>query len=175
MKFLLLLLTALTVAFPNGQATRQMDLNQSEQPSASIEAAIPLAGRVTDAANIISVGQEAVLTDKLVLLEKSTSHQMVVVTVHSLDGRDVADFTRDLGNAWGIGRKEFDDGVVVLVAPSEHKIRIAVGHGLERTLPDSLCKTIIEQNMLPHFKKGNYYEGIDAGLSALIERLIRTG
>ena len=175
MKLFLPLLMALAASCSNGQSAKQMDPSQSEQSSALIEAAIPLGGRVTDAANIISAKQEAALADRLALLEKSTSHQMVVVTVNSLGGQDVADFTRNLANAWGIGRKGHHDGVVVLVAPNERKARIAVGYGLERTLPDPLCKTIIEQNMLPRFKEANFYEGIEAGVDALIEGLKRTG
>lgn len=174
MRFFLPLLMILAAACSGEQIAGQMDPNQSEQSSALVNAAIPLGGRVTDAANILSSEQEAVLTDRLALLEKSTKHQVVVVTANSLGGRDVADFTRDLANAWGIGRKDHDDGVVILVAPNERKVRIAVGHGLERTLPDPLCKAIIEQNMLPRFRDGNFYGGIEAGIGALIEGLKRT-
>jgi len=169
-----LLLVALAVTCSNGQAPRQRDPSQSEQSSASVEAAISLGGRVTDAANILNAEQEAALTHRLALLEQSTRHQMVVVTVKSLGGRDIADVTRDLANTWGIGRKGHDDGVVLLVAPNERKVRIAVGYGLERTLPDTLCKTIIEQKMLPRFRDGDLYEGIEEGVSALINKMKRT-
>jgi uncharacterized protein len=96
---------------------------------------------------------------------------MVVVTVPALSGRDVADFTRDLANEWGIGRKGYDDGVVVLVAPNERKVRIAVGYGLEGTLTHEVCRQIIDTAMLPRFRHRDIPGGIEAGTDALIVRL----
>jgi uncharacterized protein len=96
---------------------------------------------------------------------------MVVVTVPTLGGRDVADYTRDLSNNWGIGRKGYNDGVVLLVAPVEHKVRIAVGYGLERKLTHDVCQGIIEQTMLPRFREGDVPGGIEAGTDALIAHL----
>ena len=93
-------------------------------------AAVPLAGRVTDTAHILSPQEQATLSGRLAKLEQKTQHQLVVVTVPSLDGRDVANYTRDLANSWGIGRKGYDDGVFLLVAPKERKVQIAVGYGL---------------------------------------------
>ena len=96
---------------------------------------------------------------------------MVIVTVSTLGGRDVADFTRDLANSWGIGRKGHNDGVVLLVAPNERKVRIAVGYGLEKALPNALCQKIIDEQMLPRFREGDLPAGIEAGSRALIARL----
>lgn len=171
MRLLIPLLMALAAACSNGQDARQSEPTGAQQFSASVDAAIPLAGRVTDAANIIGDKQEAALVNRLAEFEEATKHQLVIVTVNSLEGRDVADFTRDLANAWGIGRKDYNDGVVVLVAPNERKVRIAVGFGLEQALPSSLCQTIIDVQMLPRFAKGEMEQGIDAGVSALIDRL----
>jgi len=100
---------------------------------------------------------------------------MVIVTASSLDGRDVQSFTTDLANAWGIGRKGFDDGVVLLVAPRERKMRIAVGYGLEKRLSDQDCRTIMDRDMLPKFNKGDLAGGIEAGTNALIARLDQIG
>lgn len=111
------------------------------------------------------------MTAKLEKLEAATHHQMVVVTVASLNGRDIADYAKDLGNAWGIGRKGYDDGVMILVAPNEHQVRIAVGYGLEKQLTDILCQQIINVQMLPRFRDGNLPGGIEAGTDALIARL----
>lgn len=130
--------------------------------------ALALAGRVTDAANVLSAEQRLTLTRELDTFERRTSHQMVVVTVTSLGGRDVADFARDLGNSWGIGRKCHDDGIMLLVAPNERKIRIAVGYGLEKTLTLDLSQRIIDQRILPAFRRGDLPGGIEAGARAVM-------
>lgn len=137
--------------------------------------AVPFAGRVTDAAQVLSPELESRLADRLKRLERRTHHQMVIVTASSLDGRDVQSFTTDLANAWGIGRKGFDDGVVLLVAPRERKMRIAVGYGLEKRLSDQDCRTIMDRDMLPKFNKGDLAGGIEAGTNALIARLDQIG
>lgn len=132
---------------------------------------VVLAGRVTDAADILDTRQEAALSGQLEELERATGYQMVVVTVQTLDGQDITAFTRELGNAWGVGRAEHDDGAVLLIAPNERKVRIAVGSGLERALPDHICQKIIDDDILPRFKIGDLPGGIDAGVSALIRAL----
>jgi len=137
----------------------------------TLRPAIELTGRVSDAASIFDETQKDNLTIKLERLESSTQHQVVVATVSSLGGRDIKPFATDLGNAWGIGRKKFNDGVIILVAPNERQVRIAVGFGLEETLTDELCAEIIENLMLPEFRMGDYYSGVDAGVNALIEAL----
>jgi uncharacterized protein len=171
MKLLLPLLMVLAAACANGQAASQPKPSEAQQFPVPVEGAIPLAGRVTDAANIIGAEQEAALSNQLARFEQATSLQMVVVTVNSLNGQDVADFARDLANEWGIGREDLNDGVVVLVAPNERKVRIAVGYGLEQALPISLCQSIIDEQMLPRFREGNLERGIEAGVSALIDEL----
>jgi uncharacterized protein len=93
---------------------------------------------------------------------------MVVVTVQSLGGRDVAAFTKELGNNWGIGRAEQNDGIILLVAPKERKARIEVGLGLEQTLPNALCQQIMDAKIIPHFRSGDYAGGITAGVTAII-------
>lgn len=130
-----------------------------------------LAGRVTDVAQVLTGQQKNRLSAKLELIEQTTGHQMIVVTVPTLGGRDIAGFARDLGNTWGIGRKGYDDGVILLVAPRERRIRIAVGYGLEEALPNALCKQIIDKQMLPHFRNDDLAGGIEAGVDALASRL----
>ncbi len=130
-----------------------------------------LAGRVTDAAGILSPAFRATLAAKLDRFERATHHQLVVVTVSSLGGRDVADFTRDLANDWGIGRKRENDGIVLLVAPNQRKLRIAVGRGLEQKLTEPVCRRIIDVAIVPRFGVGDYAGGIDRGTDALIARL----
>ena len=96
---------------------------------------------------------------------------MVVVTVPSFGGLDVATFATNLSNDWGIGREGHNDGVLVLVAPNERKVRIAVGLGLEKTLTNDLCKQIIDEEMLPRFRNGDLPGGIEEGVDLLIARL----
>ena len=140
-------------------------------PAVAARSSLAPAGRVTDAAEVLTLAQEASLSAKLERLERTTHHQMVVVTVPSLDGLDVATFATNLANDWGIGRKGHNDGVVVLVAPNERKVRIAVGYGLEKTLTHDLCKQIIDEQMLPRFQEGDLPRGIEAGVDSLIARL----
>jgi uncharacterized protein len=130
-----------------------------------------MVGRITDAAQILTPAQEERLSAKLDRLEQSTHHQMIVVTVLTLGGLDEATFTRTLANKWGIGRKSYDDGVVVLIAPNERKVRISVGYGLEKRLTDALCKQIIDEQMLPLFRTGDLSAGIEGGVDALIAQL----
>ena len=160
------LLLALAVACSNGGAS-----GSQSGPEAAGSPSIGLAGRVTDAAEILTQEQEAGLSKKLEKLEFATDHQMAVVTVPTLGGRNVAAFTRDLANSWGIGREGHDDGVVLLVAPKERKARIAVGYGLEKTLPDALCEQIRAEQMIPRFQEGNFAGGLEAGVDALSSRL----
>jgi uncharacterized protein len=108
---------------------------------------------------------------KLEQLERKTQHQVIVVTAPTLAKRDVADFTRDLANSWGIGRKGYNDGVVLLVAPNERKVRIAVGYGPEASLTNPVCNKIIVEKILPHFRQGDLSGGIEAGTDALIAEL----
>ncbi|MCG7347600.1 TPM domain-containing protein [Sphingomonas sp. ACRSK] len=172
MKQLTLLMLALAAACSDGSAgNSSVEDSRSRQSPASAQPAVVLAGYVTDTARIIDATREEALSKRLYALEQATGHQMVIVTVPSLDGQDIADFTTALANAWGIGRAEHDDGVVLLVAPNERKVRIAVGYGLEKTLPDALCGHIIEEQMLPRFRQGDLATGIEAGATALINQL----
>jgi uncharacterized protein len=159
------------IACSNGQASSVPANRGAIAKSKRALPAVALIGRVTDTAHILSAQQQSALSTKLERLEQRTKHQMVVVTVPTLKGRDVADFTRDLANSWGIGRKGYNDGIVLLVAPHEQKVRIAVGYGLERQLTHEVCQQIIDQEMLPRFRRGDLRGGIEAGADALITRL----
>ena len=164
MKALHLLSVLLLVACSEGGAP------SPQQPPTAVaigQPKIALAGRVTDAAQLLDPVREKQLTERLATLERRTGHQMVVVTAPTLGNEDVADFTRDLGNAWGIGRAGKDDGVILLVAPNERQVRIAVGDGLSQKLPDSLAQQIIDQHILPRFRKGDFAGGIEIGVAAI--------
>lgn len=143
----------------------------TEGTAKSVGPAVALAGRVADEAGLFSAEQKRVLSEKLEKLEQSTRHQMVVVTVASLGGAEIGAFTTSLGNDWGIGRKGHDDGIVLLIAPKEQLAQISVGYGLEAVLPDELCQSIMNERMIPRFRAGDLFGGVDAGVDALIERL----
>lgn len=131
----------------------------------------PLSGRVVDAANIIPDDQEAILTEKLDALEKESARQLVVATVPSLESYDIADYGYRLGRAWGIGQKEADNGAILLVAPNDRKVRIEVGYGLEPVLTDAFSSVIINTQIIPAFKAGDFPGGIMAGTDAMIAQL----
>jgi len=125
-------------------------------------------GRVTDAANILDETARMALAARLATFQDRTQHQMVIATVPTLNGEDIGVYTRDLANRWGVGRKGIDDGIVILVAPNDQQIRIAVGYGLEKALPETLCREIIQTHMLPAFASGDFAGGLDKGMTALI-------
>jgi uncharacterized protein len=130
-----------------------------------------LTGRVVDDANILSSGTKADLTQKLAALEEKTSRQLVVVTVPSLGGYEISDYGYQLGRAWGIGQAKLNNGILFIVAPSEHKTRIEVGYGLEPIVTDALSSVIIQTQVLPKFRAGDFNGGVEAGTDALIQQL----
>ena len=130
-----------------------------------------LTGRVVDDANILSPGIETALTTKLETLEKSTGRQLVVATVPSLQGYEIEDYGYQLGRTWGIGQKGTNTGALLIVAPTERKVRIEVGYGLEPVLTDALSSVIIQTAVLPKFKAGDLEGGVVAGTDAVIAQL----
>ena len=104
-------------------------------------------------------------------LEAKTGRQMVVATLPDLQGYEIEDFGYQLGRAWGIGDKTRNDGVLLLVAPKERKVRIDVGYGLEGVLTDALSSLIIQNKILPAFRAGKMEDGVMAGAEALIGQL----
>ncbi|MEL6530339.1 MAG: TPM domain-containing protein [Pseudomonadota bacterium] len=133
--------------------------------------ALELTGRVVDKADVLSDEFELQLSAKLEQLEKETLVQLVVATTPDLKGRNIADYTRDLANAWGVGDAERDDGLVLLVAPDDRKVRIAVGYGLEETVTNEEASDIIQQSILPRFRESDFEEGIDAGVGGLVDQV----
>ena len=130
-----------------------------------------LTGQVVDNANIIPDAEEADLVAKLEALETQSRRQLVVVTIPSLQGYEISDYGYRLGREWGLGDAERNDGAILLVAPEERKVRIEVGYGLEPYLTDGLSALIIQQQILPRFRDGDYAGGIDVGTDAIIQQL----
>ena len=133
--------------------------------------AIELTGRVVDAADILSEQFEDELTARLAQLETETKVQLVVATTPDLKGYDIADYSFELANLWGIGSKERDDGLLVLVAPNERKVRIAVGLGLEASVKDEEAAEIIREAIIPAFRKSDYETGVSQGVDRLIDEV----
>lgn len=131
----------------------------------------PLTGRVVDAANILPPADEAALTAKLEAIEEASTRQLVVATIPDLQGRDIADYGYRLLRAWGIGQKDADNGAILIVAPNERRVRIEVGYGLEPILTDAVSSLIIQNQITPAFKAGDYPRGIAAGVDAIAEQL----
>src|SRR5579871_6488173 len=130
-----------------------------------------LSGRVVDDAHVLSDQTRNDLDQKLAALEEKTSRQLVVVTLPSLQGYEISDYGYQLGRAWGIGQAKLNNGVLFIIAPNEHKVRIEVGYGLEPILTDALSEVIIQQAVLPRFRAGDFNGGAEAGVAALIEQL----
>lgn len=140
-----------------------------------LHAAIPAkaSGHIHDFAGILDIANETELHSLATQVEQKTSAEIAVVTVASLDGMSVEEYAVKLFNQWGIGKKGKDNGVLVLVAPNERKVRIEVGYGLEPILPDGLAGEIIREQMVPAFKQGNFSGGIVLGVKRIIEILER--
>ena len=131
----------------------------------------PLTGRVVDDANVLSPQAEAQLTQELANLETQTGRQLVVATLPDLQGYEIEDYGYQLLRTWGIGSKERNDGAILIVAPSERKVRIEVGYGLEPVLTDALSSLIINQRIIPAFKAGQLEQGVVDGTAAIVQQL----
>ncbi|WP_318415850.1 TPM domain-containing protein [Photobacterium leiognathi] len=127
-----------------------------------------LTGRVVDEAHILNATQKQQLEQLLANEEKTSSNQVVVVTVPSTNGVPIADYGYQLGREWGIGTKQHDNGVLLIVAYNDKKIRIEVGYGLEGALPDATAISIINHEIKPEFKAGRFAQGIEKGTLAII-------
>ncbi len=127
-----------------------------------------LTGRVVDNAGLLSAAEQAQIISDLEALEAESTDQLVVVTLPSLQGYEIEDFGYQLGRHWGIGQKNKDNGVLLIVAPNERKVRIEVGRGLEPLLTDALTRLIIENGILPRFRTKDFSGGIAAGVSDII-------
>jgi uncharacterized protein len=130
-----------------------------------------LSGRVVDEANILDPATRAALTQKLAELEAKTTDQLVVVTLRSLQGTSIEDFGVELGRRWRIGQTDKNNGVLLILAPSERKVRIEVGYGLEGPLTDAVSKLIIENAIVPRFRANDIPGGITRGVDDIISVL----
>ncbi|GAA4826230.1 hypothetical protein GCM10023232_25290 [Sphingosinicella ginsenosidimutans] len=130
-----------------------------------------LTGRVVDQANLLSPEQEAALTQKLEALQQATSRQLVIVTVPTIGDMTIEDYGYQIGRHWQIGQSEANNGVLLIIALNERKVRIEVGYGLGGILTDALSSQIIRDDIVPHFHDNDYAGGIEAGTDAIIAQL----
>lgn len=131
-------------------------------------------GPIFDQADLLPPDREAALDAKLRALNQRTGDALVVATVNSLEGDSIEMYAVKLFEAWGIGGKETDKGLLLLVAPNERKVRIEVGYGLHGYVTDGLSGRIIRTIITPQFKQGDMAGGIEAGVDALMEQLSRS-
>jgi uncharacterized protein len=140
--------------------------------AAQIEKAIPEAPNppklVVDLTGTLTADQQQALERKLVAYDDSTSNQIAVVIIATTGDYDISDFSFALGRKWGVGNKEKNNGVVLLIAKEDRKVFIAPGYGLEGAIPDITAKQIVENIIVPNFKGNDFYRGIDEGTDALI-------
>ena len=123
----------------------------------------PLTGRIVDDAHLLTPADKAAIEGDLKALEGKSSDQLVVYTTNSLQGYPIEDYGYQLGRAWGIGQKGTNNGVILIVAPNEHKVRIEVGRGLEPQLTDLLSSLIIRNRILPEFRRGGFFSRHQGG------------
>lgn len=126
---------------------------------------------VSDDVGILSPQEKMVLESKLIRYSDSTSNQIAVVITNSISDEAPADYATRIGREWGVGQKDKNNGVVLLIIPTQRKVWIAPGYGLEGVLPDIICKRIIENEIKPYFRQNAYYQGIENGTNAMIKAI----
>jgi len=128
-----------------------------------------LTGRVVDLAHLLDAETTAKLTSDLAALEEKSTDQIVVVTLPSLQGYSIEDYGYQLGRHWAVGQKGKDNGALLIVAPNERKVRIEVGYGLEQHLTAAMSSLIVQNAILPRFRRGDFQAGIVAGVRDMID------
>lgn len=140
---------------------------------AQIEKVIPPAPNpprlVVDLTGTLSPDQQQALENKLVAYDDSTSNQIAVVLIPTTGDYEISEVAYQLGRKWGVGNKENNNGVVLLIAKNDRKVFIAPGYGLEGAIPDAIAKRIVENEVVPNFRDQDFYRGIDHGVDALIK------
>ncbi|HWP56592.1 MAG TPA: YgcG family protein [Candidatus Acidoferrales bacterium] len=129
----------------------------------------PLSGRVNDLARLMPPERARRLEERLAQFEQQTGHQIAVLTIPSLEGDSLEDFSIRVAESWKIGQKGFDNGAILLVARDDRKLRIEVGYGLEGVLPDAIASRIIREIIVPRFREGDYPGGIEAGVESILK------
>ena len=128
-------------------------------------------GYVNDFENVLSLEEVTKLENLLINYEKQTSNELVIVTISKTENEiDFDTYALDLANNWGVGKRGKDNGLVLVISNQLGRIRICTGTGTEKILTDEICNTILEEKIIPNFKNGEIYKGIESGINALIEK-----
>jgi uncharacterized protein len=127
--------------------------------------------RILDQANLIDAASEQQINQLLAGHEKASSNQIIVVTLKDLQGFSIEQAGVEMGRAWGVGQKEQDNGIVLILAQAERKVRIEVGYGLEGVMTDAVSATIVQDYILPRFKTGDFSGGLLVGSQAIVAAL----
>ncbi|MGH8687101.1 MAG: TPM domain-containing protein [Burkholderiales bacterium] len=137
-------------------------------PLASAQVAVPrLQARVTDLTATLSQEQRAALEKKLAALEAAKGSQVAILIVPTVKPEEIEQYSIRVFDQWKLGRKDVDDGVLLLVAKDDHRLRIEVGRGLEGAIPDAIANRIIDEEIKPRFRQGDFYGGIVAGVDRI--------
>ena len=128
-----------------------------------------LSHRVTDLTATLSIQQATALENRLAAFEAEKGSQIAILIVPTTQPEDIAQFGIRVAEAWKVGRKNVDDGVILIVAKEDRKLRLEVGYGLEGAIPDAIAKRVIAETITPFFKIGDYAGGIDAGVTQLMQ------
>lgn len=123
---------------------------------------------VFDRAELLTQNQKDSLTNKLISLKDSVGSQLVVLIITSLNGESIEDLSLRTMNVWGIGRKDYDDGILITVALADRKMRIGVGDGLAKIISDDIAMKIVQEEMAPNFRANNFYKGLDLATDKII-------
>ncbi len=162
--FILILFTLACSSQPNSRQPRD---NQSESTS------IPkMYALVNDYANVLTNEEESELTSLIKSLEDSVGSQLGILTVNSLDGKSIEQYSIEVANNWRIGRENYDDGILIVLAKSDRKIRIEVGYGLELIIRDEIAKKIIDSTIIPEFRAKSFAQGLYRGSEQIIEKVL---
>lgn len=129
---------------------------------------------VNDFAGFLSADENNELERKLVAYDDSTSTQIAVVGISNLNGADKAQYATELFEKWGVGRAKNDNGVLILISKEDRQVFIATGRGVEEYLPDAICKRIVTNKIVPYFKEGDFYGGLNAAIDEMMARLSGT-
>jgi uncharacterized protein len=144
---------------------------QAQTPSRDADVPLPLVGRVNDYAGVLTGRQVANLSRMLEAFEQRTGSQVVILIVNSTGARSIEDYSLLTMNAWGIGRAEYNDGAGIIVAVTDRTARIELGLGLEPFFSDEQAAEIMNTAMIPEFRRGNIYTGVQKGAQAVMQRI----
>ncbi|MFA7084870.1 MAG: TPM domain-containing protein [Arcobacteraceae bacterium] len=128
-----------------------------------------LTSSVEDLAHLFTQEQKQKLESKLERIEQASSSQIAILSILSLEDEDLSEYAIKVAQSWKLGKKSMDNGILILIVKESHDIRIEVGYGLEGQLPDGLAGSIIRNAMIPHFKNGNFYEGVSLAITQIDE------